>query len=114
MLRVELEFAKAYLHILQERFENALMVEIEIAESYLTMKLPPMTLQLLIENAVKHNILDTDEPLRLNIGAVGDNRLTVRNSLRPKQTPGNSTGTGLNNIRERYRLLADRGIADLR
>lgn len=106
-LKTELEFAKAYLHILQQRFENALVVDIAIAETYLTMKLPPMTLQLLIENAVKHNILDMDEPLRLKIEAVGDNKLIICNSLRPKKTLGDSTGTGLNNIRERYRLLAD-------
>lgn len=83
---------------------------IDIAENYFTMKLPPMTLQLLIENAVKHNIVDAEAPLYLQIHATGTDTLTVRNSLRPKHAVGNSLGTGLNNIRDRYRLLTGRGI----
>jgi two-component system LytT family sensor kinase len=110
VLKTELEFAKAYLHILQQRFENALVVDIDITEAYLSMKLPPMTLQMLIENSVKHNVLDTDEPLCLKIEAVDAGKLIIRNSLRLKQNPENNTGTGLNNIRERYRLLVNQDI----
>jgi len=109
-LRTEVDFARAYLHILQERFENALAVMFNVPEHYLAMKLPPMTLQLLIENAVKHNIVDAAAPLHLTIQADGSDRLTVRNSLRPKQQTGYTTGSGLTNIRERYRLLLGREI----
>jgi len=109
-LRAELDFARAYLHILQERFEQALSVEIDIAEPYLGMKIPPMTLQMLIENAVKHNVADAESPLHLQISAAGADRLTVANSLRPKASGGESLGTGLDNMRERYRLLAGREI----
>lgn len=109
-LRAELDFARAYLHILQERFEQALFVDIDIAEQYLGMTLPPMTLQVLIENAVKHNVADAEAPLHLQIRAAGTNRLTVSNSLCPRPARGDSLGTGLDNIRERYRLLAGREI----
>ncbi|MFC7526545.1 sensor histidine kinase [Parapedobacter sp. GCM10030251] len=109
-LRAELDFARAYLYILQERFEQALFVDIDIAEHYLEMKIPPMTLQVLVENAVKHNVADAEAPLHLQISATGTDRLTVTNSLRPKPSQGDSLGTGLDNTRERYRLLAGRDI----
>ncbi|MCL4639724.1 MULTISPECIES: sensor histidine kinase [Olivibacter] len=113
-LRAELDFARSYLYILQERFEHALFVDIDITEQFLGMKLPPMTLQVLIENAVKHNVADVEVPLHLQINATDTNRLTVSNSLQPKPTQGDSLGTGLDNIRERYRLLAGQEIEVLK
>jgi len=109
-LRAELAFTQAYLYILQERFEDALVVDIDIPDRYLPMKLPPVTLQLLVENAVKHNVADVNHPLRLQIRAWSDDRLTVSNTLCPKRTLADSLGTGLNNIRDRYHLLLNRDI----
>ena len=104
-LRAELDFTLAYLHILKERFEDALTVEIHIAEKDLAKKLPPASLQLLIENAVKHNVATTDRPLRINIYSE-EEWLVVSNSLLKKGRAGNSLGSGLSSIRERYQLLA--------
>lgn len=109
-LRAELDFARAYLHILQERFEDALIVNIDIPEKYLSMKLPPLTLQQLIENAVKHNTLSSEAPLEIYIQCTDADRLVVRNSLRPKGLGGENSGTGLKNINERYLLLLNRKI----
>lgn len=109
-LRQELDFVQAYLHILQERFEGALLVTLDIADHCLSMKLPPMTLQLLVENAIKHNVVDTVSPLGLSISTIGADTVTVRNSLRLKRSADTKSGTGLHNIRERYRLLTGRTI----
>ncbi|WP_298732241.1 histidine kinase [uncultured Chitinophaga sp.] len=111
-LHVELDFIRAYLHILQERFEDALVTDIRIPASYHHKKIPPATLQLLIENAVKHNVASPEMPLRICIHAAAPDRLVVSNSLQRKNVrPENiGTGTGLSNIRERYRILAGRDI----
>jgi two-component system LytT family sensor kinase len=108
-LRAELDFTLAYLHILKERFEDALVVRINIAENALTKKLPPASLQLLIENAVKHNVATTEMPLGINIYSEGG-WLVVSNSLQKKNKTGNSLGSGLNSIKERYQLLAGLSI----
>ncbi|SFB92950.1 Histidine kinase [Parapedobacter composti] len=105
-LREELDFTEAYLHILKERFEDALVIGIDVNEACYARKLPPMTLQLLIENAVKHNTVADTAPLTINIYTIGANWLAVSNSLNRKRFVPIGTGTGLSNIRERYRLLA--------
>jgi two-component system LytT family sensor kinase len=109
LLRAELDFTLAYLHILKERFEDALVVRINIAENALTKKLPPASLQLLIENAVKHNVATTEMPLGINIYSE-EGWLVVSNSLQKKNKTGNSLGSGLNSIKERYQLLAGLSI----
>jgi LytS/YehU family sensor histidine kinase len=67
--------------------------------------IPPLTLQLLIENAVKHNKLQKDEPLRIELFTQPGNKLTVRNNLFKKDGKVESTGIGLQNINARYRML---------
>ncbi|WP_205513541.1 sensor histidine kinase [Longitalea arenae] len=106
VLKAELDFTQAYLHILNERFEDALITEINIAGSDLKKRLPPASLQLLVENAVKHNVATADAPLRISINTNDKGWLTVTNSIQKKNKVRDSQGSGLNNIRERYRLLA--------
>lgn len=112
-LKAELDFTQAYLHILRERFEDALIADIQIPAAYYNKKIPPATLQLLIENAVKHNVATIETPLRIRIFVDGADRLVVSNSLQRKtvanESPG--TGTGLSNIRERYRILTGSDIS---
>jgi len=112
-LKAELDFTQAYLHILRERFEDALIADIQIPAAYYNKKIPPSTLQLLIENAVKHNVATIETPLRIRIFVDGADRLVVSNSLQRKtvanESPG--TGTGLSNIRERYRILTGSDIS---
>lgn len=104
-LREELDFTLAYLHILKERFEDALITVIDIAGDALARKIPPASLQLLIENAVKHNVATVEMPLRISI-YTEEGWLVVSNSLQKKNKTGNSLGSGLSSIRERYQLLA--------
>lgn len=111
-LEAELDFSLAYLHILKERFEDALQFDINIGDEWYSKKVPPMTLQMLIENAVKHNAVDIETPLKICIETTRDGIwLAVVNTLRQRSRMEESVGTGLNNIRERYRLLTGIEIA---
>lgn len=103
-LEQELEFAKAYLFVLNERFEDSLDVTIEVDPKDLSSRIPPLCLQLLIENAVKHNIASETHPLTVLIRSTG-NSLVVKNNYQPKISHEERTGAGLNNIIERYELL---------
>ncbi|MXN93262.1 sensor histidine kinase [Flavobacterium sp. Sd200] len=107
----EMAFIESYLYILKERFEDALQVNITIAPNHLTKKIPSASLQLLIENAIKHNILLAEEPLQINI-FTQDNFIVVSNNFNPKPyNSGSSTGIGLHNINERYKLLSQNSIS---
>lgn len=100
-LAEELQFAKAYLHLLQERHAGNLLVKLDTSNDAATCYLPPASLQLLIENAVKHNIASARQPLQLHID-ISTDRLRVRNALQPKKSKEPSTGTGLHNLNQRY------------
>ena len=73
-------------------------------------KIAPLTLQLLIENAVKHNRMSVQEPLSVYISVEEDQMLVVKNKLQPRSTPSMSTGVGLENIMDRYALLTGRHV----
>lgn len=103
-LSKELAFINSYILLLQTRFGEGIQTHIHIDESLLHRHIPPMTLQLLIENAVKHNITDRDKPLTLEIYNSGEN-LVISNNIQAKTKLMPSTGIGLKNIREKYRLL---------
>ena len=109
-LQAELAFTESYLYILHERYESALQVPIGIEPTLLHYFMPPLTLQILIENALKHNILSPEQPLCLRLYTHDGALLTVENSYQPKPPVGESNGTGLQNINNRYQLLAGRSI----
>lgn len=109
-LKQEVEFINAYLYIIKERFEDAIQVSIEINEADLYKKLPPAALQLLIENAIKHNVVAADEPLFITIYSKGG-FVVVSNTLNLKLNESTeANGIGLHNIAERYSLLSGREI----
>ena len=110
-LRTELGFIDSYAFLLKIRFENKFNLDIRIPEVILDRyKIAPLTLQLLIENAVKHNRMSVQEPLVVIISVEEDEMLWVRNRLQPRATAANSTGVGLQNIMNRYALLTDRPV----
>lgn len=100
----ELEFVRSYLYLLQIRFTGALEVRIDADEEALGLFVPPLSVQTLLENAVKHNTASAEAPLTVIIAA-GRAGVTVRNPLRPRPAAGGSTGVGLANLRTRYELL---------
>ncbi len=97
--------------LLKIRFENKFEVHIDLPESILDKyKIAPLTLQLLIENAVKHNRMSVSEPLTVMINVEKEQMLVVRNKLQPRSTPSMSTGVGLQNIMNRYALLTSQPV----
>ena len=103
-LREELEFVDSYLYLQKIRFDESLKVEIHIPQSRMGDNLPPLTLQLLLENAMKHNIISAQHPLLIRL-TVEDDTLVVRNNYQPRNTPVESTRTGQRNITTRFELL---------
>lgn len=104
-LQQELQFLDSYFHLLQTRYGSAIAMEVKVDPVCATYLLPPMTLQLLVENAVKHNRLQKDAPLRIEVFSEEGCRLVVRNNLSVRPQASESTGIGLRNIRSRYALL---------
>lgn len=110
-LRTELGFIESYSFLLKIRFENKFTVDIHLPDNILDKyKVAPLTLQLLIENAVKHNRMSVQEPLNVTITVEEDQMLVVKNKLQPRSTPSMSTGVGLENIMNRYALLTGRHV----
>lgn len=110
LLKTELEFIQAYRFLLNIRFENKFDVLINVPEADQTRySIAPLTLQLLVENAVKHNRMSAKEPLKVRIKLDGD-CLLVENNLQTRPKSENSTGVGLENIITRYALLTDQPV----
>lgn len=105
----ELEFAKTYMSLLKMRFEDSIIFEIPEQASNPESKVVPLSLQLLLENAVKHNMVTSIKPLHIKIYET-NNLLVVENNLQPKQIVKKSSGVGLDNIKQRYELLTDRKV----
>lgn len=102
----ELEFVKAYVYIQKERFGDNLKINWNIPKNKMSAMIVPMSLQLLIENAIKHNVVSKTKPLIVDI-EIQDNRLVVSNKIQKKSTKTPSTKIGLKNIEKRYRLISD-------
>ncbi|MDE0558865.1 histidine kinase [Algoriphagus sp. NF] len=103
-LKEELKFLYDYMDLLSIRFDQSLSFKVEIEEESKSKLIPPAVLQLLVENAVKHNYFTETEPLQVEIYTKGD-YLIVSNPKQPKMAVEESTGIGLQNISERYRFL---------
>ncbi|WP_320052473.1 histidine kinase [uncultured Acetobacteroides sp.] len=108
-LEEEIQFTEAYRYLLSIRFENKLFFEIKIDESDMKLLLPFLTLQPLIENAVKHNVISTKQPLAVFIYTEEDN-LVVSNPISAKLPDGESTGIGLSNLASRFKLLTGKQL----
>jgi two-component system LytT family sensor kinase len=106
LLHEELDVLKAYAFLLQTRFGSNLDVIINVPKEKLNKKIVPLSLQILMENAIKHNIVSSDKPLKIEVNAV-NGRLVVSNNLQKKNQVNESTGIGLDNIRNRYKLLGN-------
>ncbi|NRB83014.1 MAG: 2TM domain-containing protein [Winogradskyella sp.] len=105
----ELKFARTYMSLLKMRFEDSIIFEIPDKASNPESKVVPLSLQLLLENAVKHNMVTSNKPLHIKIYEDG-NHLVVMNNLQPKQIVKKSSGVGLENIKQRYNLLTQRKV----
>jgi PAS domain S-box-containing protein len=104
-LHTELRFLDAYIFLLNIRFVDKIQVKIDIPEEKKTYLIIPLAMQLLIENAIKHNIMTKSEPLKIDIFIDGQNYLNIVNNLQERPSQLISTGVGLKNIQNRYLLL---------
>lgn len=109
-LKDELAFTNSYLYILKERFEEALQVHIQVPDALLSLYIVPLSLQILIENSIKHNIISPADPLHIYIHNDGNGIITVENNVQPKLSTEKTTGKGLQNISDRYQLLSGKQI----
>lgn len=105
-LEEELNFVHSYIYLQKMRFDESLNVQINIEKEKLVKTVPPFTLQLLIENAIKHNIIALDNPLTIDI-FTKDDFLIVENNLQLRGTKPHSTRLGLSNLTARYEMITD-------
>lgn len=106
----EMEFIRNYIGILKTRFNDGLQFRFDIRPSDLDRTVPPMSLQLLIENAVKHNAISEERPLEIDVTSDG-HCLCVSNNVSPRMSDSEKTGTGLENLSKKYAILAGRDIS---
>jgi len=109
-LTEEIRFIRSFVFLYQLRFDNKLDVQINIDERFMNRLIAPMTLQLLVENAVKHNVVSVKKPLDINISTDEDGYITVKNHLQKKTTGVASAEIGLKNISSRYGYLSSRPV----
>ena len=111
-LRDEMEFVTQYADLLKVRFPEGLEVQVDIPEEAMSRSVVPCCVQLLVENATKHNAVHPDHPLRVRISADGGH-VTVTNNRIPKPCRTASTGLGLQYIRQQYEDLSGKSISVL-
>lgn len=104
-LREELTFLKAYFFLHKVRFGEGIQLEVIIHDAFLEDQLPPLTMQLLLENAVRHNVVNPASPLCIKVYISTDDHLVVMNNLNRKKQSVVSKQTGLSNLSTKYRLL---------
>lgn len=105
----ELVFIQSYIFLLKIRFEQNLNILTDIKKEDLYAFIPPMALQILIENAIKHNEASSDFPLTISITSAGNSIIVANNlQLRPQHEP--SSQTGLQNIKARYKFFTEQGV----
>ena len=99
----ELQFIQAYMYLIRVRFENNIVFVSNVSRESHGRLLPPLTLQMLIENAIKHNLIGERQPLQIELLSAPDHYLVVRNTLYPRAANlSEASGSGLNNIQQRF------------
>lgn len=110
-LHDEIELAESYSFLQQKRYPGSFRIDFDVPPAdrrkYF---IPPMTLQMLIENCLKHNAVSKDTPLSCKISLLPDNRIEVSNNINVKKQPETGTSVGLSNIRTRYSIITDRPV----
>ena len=106
----ELRFVESYVELLKVRYGKNLIVEYNIDEQYRAFEIMPVSIQLLVENAVKHNVISNNSPLTINIDTTLQNSVIVSNRINSKSEESINTGVGLANLTDRYMILFKKSI----
>lgn len=109
-VRDEVEMLHAYAFLLKTRFGDNFNLRVDLPEQVLQSPIPTLTFQILLENAVKHNVVSMDKQLQVEIFSPDNHTIVVQNNLQSKKSPEPGTKTGLQNIAKRYRLAAGKAI----
>ena len=108
-LEEEMDFMNSYVFLLQERFQKNLSIKIDIPEQFHGHQVIPLALQILFENAIKHNVLSSKRPLTIRM-FIENCKVVVENNLQRKNKVLNSTQVGLENVRVRYKIFTDQQV----
>jgi len=107
-LEEELDLIDSYVYLISIRFKDCVFFDFSIDNTLKTRALPPLTIQMLIENAIKHNVATVDKPVRIKIYSEGDMLLVENNLQKKKYMPRERKATGIENIRRRYEFFTDK------
>ncbi|WP_428665178.1 sensor histidine kinase [Runella sp.] len=107
-LAAELAFIRSYYLLLKTRHGNGLTLQVNVAQELQSYQMPPLTMQLLIENAVKHNVVFPEQPLRITIETNALQQLVISNNLQRRKVRVASNGVGLSNIMAKYEMLGQK------
>jgi len=107
-LKTELDFLESYTFLLNIRFAEKLHIKIDLPDQKLNLKIPPLAIQIILENAIKHNTLSVKSPLYIDIFIDDHSYLNVINNFQPREREIESTGLGLKNITDRYGYFTDK------
>ncbi len=109
-LQEELDFVNNYIFLLRIRYPENLKVYSQVSSEYMNRSIAPLSLQILVENAIKHNVISKANPLQIDIYVENGRSIVVKNNLQIKKTIEKSTKTGLANIQKRYTYLGTQNI----
>ncbi len=110
-LKNELDFARDYAFLISKRFGDAFEFKTNVPEKLMNKYIPPLTMQMLAENVLKHNKLDLENKLILTVYAENSNELIIKNNITAKNTHANTTRLGLQNLNNRYKYLINQEIS---
>jgi len=108
-LNEEINFIEAYYFLLKKRFGDNLNLDINVPNDS-CFHIPPLSIQLLVENAIKHNMISEEKPLTIELYLEDNEKLVVINNLRKLKNLQSTSGTGLENIKKRYGFLSDKSV----
>lgn len=109
-LREELKFVHSYIHLLQLRFSENITFYIDINESSLEYNIPPSALQVLLENAIKHNEISKKNTLKITINSSDNRSILIKNNINTKFSPEPGLGLGLSNLSNQFRILSGKEV----
>lgn len=111
-VREELKMIDSYIFLLEIRFSECLFITIDVAEEQLDKAIPPLSIQMLIENALKHNIVSKKKPMHISVESSGSEFILVKNNLQLKQIePHEVSGSGIQNIKKRYKFYTEQQVS---
>ncbi|WP_256009369.1 sensor histidine kinase [Desertivirga xinjiangensis] len=110
-LSSEIHFVHSFFHMLKTRYDEGIELKLNIQEQHMQYLIPPLTLQMLIENAIKHNVISRERPLKIEVMTDVNDMLIVCNNIQKKSTKVLSNGIGLQNILTKYQLLNNSAVS---